>query len=184
MNDRADVAEQLAIELHKGQKRKYTNEPYINHPRSVVGILRDVDIEDENTLAAAWLHDVIEDCGVNRAYVANFIGEDAADLVVALTDPPAVSGGANRTLRKLDSRDRLAAADARAQTIKVADLLDNTESIVEHDPNFAKVYMREKALLLPSLNKANAILWMRAWDRLRAYEESQLDDKLALMMAA
>jgi len=55
-------------------------------------------------------------------------------------------------------RDRLSKASASVQTIKVADMIDNTESIVAHDPKFAKIYLEEKRLLLDVLTKADASL--------------------------
>ena len=42
------------------QRRKYTDEPYINHPRSVVGILKN-HVRDESMICAAWMHDLVED---------------------------------------------------------------------------------------------------------------------------
>jgi hypothetical protein len=55
------------------------------------------------------------------------------------------------------------------QTIKVADLIHNTESIVNEDPSFARVYMREKRDLLLVLTNARPILRLRAHDQLAAY---------------
>ena len=53
-------------------------------------------------------------------------------------------------------------ADAGTQTIKVADLIDNTKTIVEYDPKFAPVYLAEKALLLDVLTKADQALLEKA----------------------
>ena len=61
----------------------------------------------------------------------------------------------NRAARKAASRARLAAAPSWVQTIKCADLISNTSSIVRHDPEFAKVYLEEKRLLLDVLTKAD-----------------------------
>jgi len=60
----------------------------------------------------------------------------------------------NRAERKRLSRERLAQAPGWVQTIKRADLVSNTSSIVLHDPNFARVYLREKRDLLDVLTKA------------------------------
>ena len=57
-------------------------------------------------------------------------------------------------------------ASARAQTIKLADLINNTSSIVKHDTKFAKVYLREKALLLDVLTRGDITLWRQAKDLL------------------
>ncbi len=54
------------------------------------------------------------------------------------------------------------------QTIKVADLIDNTKSIVPHDKDFAKVYLAEKDVLLQSLTDADVELWATAYKQLLA----------------
>lgn len=61
--------------------------------------------------------------------------------------------------RKRLSRERLAAAPGWVQTIKCADLISNTSSIVQYDPAFAKVYLEEKRLLLEVMGKADPRLW-------------------------
>lgn len=56
-----DAATVVAATAHCGQRRKYTNEPYIVHPLEVIQILMQHGITDEVILSAAVLHDVIED---------------------------------------------------------------------------------------------------------------------------
>ena len=107
---------------------------------------------------ATDLHDVIEDTEITKEDIVTEFGADVADMVVALSDPPKVEGGPNRKARKAMDRDRLSKASASVQTIKVADMIDNTESIVAHDPKFAKIYLEEKRLLLDVLTKADASL--------------------------
>lgn len=68
----------------------------------------------------------------------------------------------NRRLRKAMDRDHLALASAEGQTIKLADLIDNTASITRYDPGFAKVYMREAVELLGVLKKGDRTLRQRA----------------------
>jgi hypothetical protein len=53
----------------------------------------------------------------------------------------------------------LAVASPEAQTIKLADLIDNTSSIVERDPDFARVYLYEQAELMKVLTKGNPFLY-------------------------
>lgn len=67
-------------------------------------------------------------------------------------------------------RQRLAESSREVQTIKVADLIDNTPSIVQHDPDFARVYLREKRDLLNVLTLADQDLVDRAWTLLREAE--------------
>jgi (p)ppGpp synthase/HD superfamily hydrolase len=146
----------FATKAHAGQTRKYTSEAYIVHPIAVAEIVRTV-AHDEAMIAAALLHDVVEDCGVLLVDIEREFGGEVADLVGWLTDVSRPSDG-NRKARKAIDREHIAAAPARAQTIKVADLIDNTKSIVARDPDFAKVYIREKELLIDVLVRADPAL--------------------------
>lgn len=143
-----------------GQVRKYTGEPYINHPAAVAEIVRAVP-HSEEMLAAAWLHDVVEDTKVTYADIKAEFGEDVAVLVNWLTDVSAPQDG-NRAARKRKDLLNLADAPAAAQTVKVADLLDNAATIVELDPHFARVFLTDKAALLTVLSKADTVLLARA----------------------
>lgn len=169
-------AREFATRAHAGQKRKYDGSEYITHPEAVVAILRDAGIEDEATLVAAMLHDTIEDTDADISDIVNIFGVDVADLVFFLTD--CGPGLGNRAARKALDRKRLSRAPAEAQSIKLADLIDNTASIVERDPDFAVTYMREKALLLPLLTKADEGLRRRAGELLAAYEGRSVQDWL------
>ena len=87
-NPDADVAllrraHDYATRKHDGQKRK-TGEPYITHPIEVVDILTGLEM-DTPSLAAGFLHDVIEDCGVTREELAGEFGEEIAALVDGVT---------------------------------------------------------------------------------------------------
>jgi len=88
-------------------------------------------------------------------------GVDVATLVAALTDISRPNDG-DRKIRKAIDRNHLAGASARAQTIKLADLIDNSRSIVERDPDFAKVYLAEKRELLAVLTEGDETLLNRA----------------------
>lgn len=152
-------AEEFATAAHAraGQVRKYTGDPYIEHPRAVVALVRSVP-HDESMLAAAWLHDTVEDTGVTIDEIRDEFGHDVADLVAWLTDVSQTTDG-NRKARKAIDRAHTAKAPPRAKTIKLADLIDNSRSIVERDPKFALVYLEEKRLLLPHLKSGGPTLW-------------------------
>ena len=139
-----------------GQKRKYTGEDYIVHPQEVSEIVKSVG-GTEAMQAAALLHDTVEDTNVTNEEVAEMFGPEIAKLVRELTDVSALGDG-NRAFRKAMDRDHSASASPQAQTIKLADLISNSKSIVKHDPNFAKVYIREKEALLQVLDKGNSRL--------------------------
>jgi len=139
-----------------GQTRKYTGEPYVVHPMEVAGLVESVG-GTEAMVAAALLHDVLEDTGVTVDVLEEQFGSEVADLVLWLTDV-SKPGDGNRSTRKALDRQHSAAAPAAAQTVKVADLISNTRSIVAHDPGFAKVYLEEKRLLLDVLTRADPTL--------------------------
>ena len=169
MSDIIQKALLFATEAHGKQMRKYTGEPYIVHPVEVMSIVKSV-VSDEEVLAAALLHDVVEDTPAVVADISQHFGSRVAYLVDELTDRSVLTDG-NRKVRKEIDRSRLASASAEAQTVKLADLISNTRSIVEHDPNFAKIYMAEKALLLKVLVRGNKELFAKASALVDAYEK-------------
>lgn len=142
------------------QLRKYTMEPYIVHPAEVVSILKTVP-HTEAMVAAAWLHDTVEDTGVSIELIRAEFGSEVSDLVGWLTDVSRPDHG-NRAARKAIDRAHTAAAPAEAQTIKLCDLISNTRSIVEHDAKFARTYLEEKRLLLEVMTKGDPTLLERA----------------------
>lgn len=157
-----EKARTFAVAAHAAaaQLRKYTNEPYIVHPREVAQIVGTVPHSYE-MLAAAWLHDVVEDTGVTIEVIREEFGADIAELVGWLTDVSRPEQG-NRATRKAIDRAHTAMAPKDAQTIKLADIISNCTSIKEHDAEFAKVYFEEKRLLLEVLTKGDAELLARA----------------------
>lgn len=153
-------AKNFATLAHEGQTRKYTGEPYINHPAAVVELVRSVPHTPE-MLAAAWLHDTVEDCGVDLREIHAVFGINVARLVEMLTDVSQPEDG-NRAQRKAIDRAHTTRCSPDAATIKLADLIDNTRSIVERDPEFANVYLEEKRLLLEVLTHGNGSMWRAA----------------------
>lgn len=159
VSDIAYAAMQYARIVHRSQKRKYTGNPYVDHLAEVAGIVATVSTEPLH-IAVAWLHDCVEDQGVTYVFLVEQFGYDVANGVALLSD---MEEG-NRATRKRLSRERLASAPDWIQTIKCADLISNTSSIVKHDPTFAKVYLEEKRLLLGAMEDADDRLWNLAWD--------------------
>lgn len=150
------------------QRRKYTGEPYIAHPGAVADRVRGVAGHTEAMLAAAWLHDTVEDTRATLADVRREFGDEVATLVEMLTDVSRPEDG-NRAARRAIDRAHTAKASPEAKTIKLADLLDNLPRIFEHDPKFAKVYAAECALLLDVLREGDAGLWALARSLLSLY---------------
>ena len=142
------------------QVRKYTFEPYIVHPTEVASIVASVPHTNE-MLAAAWLHDTVEDTGVSIVDIQKEFGNEVASLVGWLTDVSTPEQG-NRAVRKAIDREHTAMAPAAAQTVKLADLIANSRSIMAHDPAFAQVYLEEKRMLLEVLTRGDATLMAQA----------------------
>ena len=157
----------FAREAHKDQKRKYTGNPYADHLAEVAGIALTCcprNLRPDVMAQVAWLHDCVEDQGVTVETLAEKFGSAVAVAVQYLSDTET----GNRAERKAASRKRLAGAWDWVQTIKVADLISNTASIVQHDPKFAAVYLEEKRLLLDVLTGADPRLISVARQQLRA----------------
>lgn len=139
-----DSAIAFAALAHAGQRRKYTNEPYIVHPIEVMTILHQYFPDREDMLTAAVLHDVLEDTLVAERDIQRRFGPTVLRLVVGMTE---VSIAGNRAKRKAAEVERLASEPAEVHSIKLADLISNSRTIVPHDPNFAKIYLAEKRTL-------------------------------------
>ena len=166
MTDIVERARMFATAAHAavGQLRKYTFEPYIVHPSEVADTVTEYGGTPE-MIAAAWLHDVVEDTGVTIELIREEFGSEVSDLVGWLTDVSRPDHG-NRAARKAVDRAHTAAAPSEAQTVKLADLISNTRSIVEHDEKFAVTYLSEKRLLLEVMTKADARLMARAREQI------------------
>ena len=191
-----DRALAFATAAHGEQKRKYTGNPYIEHPIRVAQLVKEAGGTEE-MIAAAYLHDVVEDvslekirelCGIttlikdhtgfpesersNKLHcLAYQFGHTIASLVEMVTDVSLPSDG-NRKVRKQKDLEHLAQASPEGKTIKLADLIDNSKDIAKNDPDFAKVYMREKAALLPHLSEGNHDLWDEALGVMEKFDSS------------
>jgi len=144
-------AREFASDAHgrHEQVRRYTNEAYIVHPQAVVERVAIV-LPDPIVLAAAWLHDVVEDTDVALIEIEQHFGGDVALLVEQLTTGPHPAH-LSREQRKQKDRKQLQDACQAAQTIKLADIIDNTYTIAQRDPEFASLYLPEKKSMLQVL---------------------------------
>jgi (p)ppGpp synthase/HD superfamily hydrolase len=140
-------------------RRKYSGRPYTEHLERVAARVQQAT-RDPAAVAAAWLHDVVEDTPSTHAEIEREFGPRVAALVLALTDVDASFG--NRAARKAADRARLARAPAPAQTVKLADVMDNAEDIAQNDPHFARVFLREMEALLDVLTDGDPRLLAEA----------------------
>jgi (p)ppGpp synthase/HD superfamily hydrolase len=117
------AALEKAREAHAGQIRNGSGGmPYVEHPVTVAARLDEQGHRDE-VLAAALLHDVIEDSDTTLGEVELLFGTDVAGLVGALTDDESIESYRER---KTEHRERVAAADGEALAIYGADKLTNS----------------------------------------------------------
>ena len=163
--EKENLARHFAVAAHEaiGQKRKYTEKAYWTHCDAVARMVKETHGTDENMVCAAWLHDCIEDTQVTYQTILYLFGKDVADLVSGLTDVSKKEDG-NRAQRKAIDRAHTAGQSARCKTIKLCDLIDNAVSILQYDKDFAKVYIKEKELLLEVLKEGDVHLWNLAND--------------------
>lgn len=145
-----------ATAAHAGQFRKwYPEVPYIAHPTRVAAEIAARPDATEEMVAAAYLHDVIEDCGVAYIDLLTGFGEGVADLVMELTNPSKGCKGP-RAVRKEMDRKHIAAASREAKIIKLYDRLDNlSDLLVIKAPEFAGLYHGESLRLLESIRDAD-----------------------------
>jgi len=157
----------LAIKAHGSQRRKYTGEPYVIHPIGVSKIVETVKHTSE-MVAAALLHDVVEDTPVTLREIREQFGPLVAEYVHYTTNVSEKNDG-NRTFRKKMDADHFALGPAESQTIKIADLIHNSETIIKYDQKFFhSTYKHEKKYMLEVLSKADPTLVAQATSILQA----------------
>jgi (p)ppGpp synthase/HD superfamily hydrolase len=163
------VAERYASHEHGliNQKRKYTGEPYIVHPKRVAEIVKSVTT-DKDIIAAAYLHDVVEDTPRTIEDIEYSFGKRVAQIVEMVTDVSKPEDGNRKTRKEID-RQHLAKADYAGQTVKLADMIDNAHDISKNDPNFAKVYMSEIKNILPLMTKGDKSLFKQLTEIINSY---------------
>jgi (p)ppGpp synthase/HD superfamily hydrolase len=135
----------FATKAHQCQVRKYSGRPYIYHPMRVAHSAVMLEAPD-HVVAAAWLHDVVEDCGITIDEVEKSFGPDVAMLVLELTNP---SKGSDlpRSERKAMDRAHIAKASYWAKVLKLLDRLDNVQEMTGCGDKFMGVYAAESRLL-------------------------------------
>ncbi len=131
----------FALQSHQGQKRD-SGESYIIHPLVTATILANLHC-DWSCLAAALLHDVVEDTGITLAQIEAGFGREIATLVDGVTKLPKISKISNVETRKLNLRKMLLAMtqDIRIVLIKLADRLHNMRTLqgIRSAPRRAKI---------------------------------------------
>lgn len=115
----------LMYRAHGNAKRKGDDLPFVDHPVDVAELLHREGF-DETVIAAALLHDVVEDTDATIDEVELRFGEEVSSLVAALTDDRSIE---NYLERKVEHRNRVAGAGTAAAAIYAADKLANLRSL-------------------------------------------------------
>lgn len=131
--DKVIRAIQFASEKHRDQHRKNrTQAPYINHPIEVMAILSAYGVEDPDVLAAAVLHDTVEDTNTTKKELIKHFGERVTSIVLECTD--------DKSLPKVDRKKAQVAKAAHKSTeaklVKLADKLSNLRDLAVDPPKF------------------------------------------------
>lgn len=157
----------FARKAHEGQTRKFTGVPYYTHVEQVAALVA-ARTDRPELIAAAYLHDTMEDCGVAYETLAQLFGHSVADIVHALTNDDVRKKQLGKVRYMID---KLTAMNSDALLVKLCDILNNiTET---QSANQARNYTLIIDGLLsnpPSVwNKTHAVL---AAQILAAYREN------------
>jgi len=141
-------AHEFAKVAHDGVYRMGSGEPYVEHVERVAASLAALDFP-EHVVAAAYLHDVIEDCPVSAYDLMELFGLEVAALVAEVTNP---------SEKLADIVKHLAASSYYGASIKLADMLDNSSNMREVAPKFAKKALPKMAAKLAVLGHGHPVL--------------------------
>lgn len=133
MSELVEKAKAFAVKAHEGQTRFNKNKtPFIVHLEEVVSLIKESGGSNEE-LAAAWLHDVLEDTPVLFTEVANNFSDKVASIVFGLTDPPQFSN-LHTLERKTAQAERVRSLSDSVKKVKIADQTSNVRSITTDPP--------------------------------------------------
>lgn len=131
----------FATHAHRDQKRKFGDRPYITHPINVaefVAILKDSSNADI-LIAAAILHDVIEDTEFNYDQILMLFGYKVADLVEELTNDKELAKFEGKELYLLK---KMVGMSSYALAVKLCDILHNLTDLREADAEFRRNFIK------------------------------------------
>lgn len=122
----------FAADKHRGQSRKdAVNTPYINHPIALAKLLVEVgNISDTNVLAAALLHDTVEDTDATIDDIEELFGRKIRDIVSEVTDDKSRSSPERKRLQI----ETAAHISHEAKLVKLADKINNLQDLLDRPP--------------------------------------------------
>jgi guanosine-3',5'-bis(diphosphate) 3'-pyrophosphohydrolase len=137
-------AAQFAAQKHKGQTRDDLDKsPYIDHPKSVARIISEIGgIDDPQILAAALLHDTLEDTETTSEELKSVFGKRVCRLVEEVSD----NKNLPKEVRKQHQIEHAAVISADAVLIKLGDKISNVIDIINTPPADWSLERRKKYL--------------------------------------
>jgi GTP diphosphokinase / guanosine-3',5'-bis(diphosphate) 3'-diphosphatase len=122
----------FAADKHRGQSRKdAANTPYINHPIALANLLANyAGISDINVIAAAILHDTVEDTDTTVEDIEEHFGKDIRDIVIEVTDDKSLPSPERKRLQI----EHAATISHEAKLVKLADKISNLQDILASPP--------------------------------------------------
>ena len=142
------LAFNTSVDAHKNQRRK-SGEPYVFHPISVAKIVASKIGLDATCIAAALLHDVIEDTDYDEKKITEIFGKTICKIVVGLTKISKLSKDENVSLQAENFRKMLLTLndDVRVILIKIADRLHNMQTL-DSMPNGKQIKIASETLYI------------------------------------
>ena len=126
-------AEEFAERVYAGQIRKGPiPRPKMEHMREVAMLVKDAG-GSHREIAAAYLHDILEDTDTANAEITDVFGKEVCGIILELTDRPELRAMSPRD-KKRTQRIKLASASKSARCIKLADMISNLNEIVSNPP--------------------------------------------------
>jgi len=151
-----EKAQRWAARGHLGTYRKFGDIPYIVHPEAVAEIIGQVT-DDTEVLAAAWMHDLVEDTQITIDDIKNAFNDRIARLVWEVSK---ISDGCtcNRDTKVLMNTIHYGNSSKWAKAIKIADSIHNLPTMIRDNPKFAPRYVAEKKFLLTFISDGHPLL--------------------------
>ena len=160
LTDKVRVAAEFAGMLFRDQGKMYGAQPYERHLQDVHDVLLRFDVTDRDMLAAAFLHDILEDTETDIWILDKVFGANVSELVWLVTDEP----GVNRMERKEKTYPKIRQSIKGTQ-LKLADRIANLEnSIATKDQRMFRMYRKEHPEFVLALRQIGQLDNM--WDHL------------------
>jgi guanosine-3',5'-bis(diphosphate) 3'-pyrophosphohydrolase len=163
-----EKAQRWAARGHLGVYRKFGNIPYIVHPEAVAEIVSQVT-DDTEVLAAAWLHDIVEDTKVSVNDIERAFNTRIAKIVWEVSK---ISDGCicDRNTKVVMNCIHYGNGSKDSKIIKIADAIHNLPTMIRDNPKFAPRYISEKKLLLHYIKDGHPLLASIVYKIVEDYE--------------